>query len=159
MTANDPFVSYVAGFFDGEGSIDIRYDVKANKNGKSYERFSLRVCVVQMDRTPLDMIAERWGGSVSKRTANNCHTWVATTASACSFLSELLPYLIVKRREAEIGVAFQATMRARDAGVERVSDGVRQQRYDLMIDLRNVRLDKGVFARPRANVPETRGVH
>jgi hypothetical protein len=154
-------ICYAAGFFDGEGSIDIRYECKAHKNGKRYERFYLRVCVVQIVRDPLDMLAAHWGGSICKRT-NGIHNWVLTTASAAAFLEDVLSFLLVKKREAEIGLELQATMRgaivntAGSKGVDRLSDEVRQRRFDLLHEMRNLRLDKGLYARPRAHVPATR---
>lgn len=162
---SDPFVHYVAGFFDGEGSIDIRFEAKVSKNGKRYERFYLRASVIQIDRRPLDLMQARWGGSVSRRKAQKstaCHTWVVTTKSAAAFLADIAPHLIVKRREAELAIEFQWTVRdglvntAGSKGVDRLSPEIRQRRYDLMLALRDERLNKGLFARPRANVPSER---
>lgn len=162
MNPSDPFVAYAAGFFDGEGSIDIRYETRLAANGKTYERFYLRVCVVQVDRAPLDKLAAMWGGSVSKRSAGKCHTWAVTTASASAFLADVTPHLIVKRKEAELAIQFQATMRsgikntAGSKGVDRLSDEVRSRRFEIMHAIRHARLEKGVFARSRANVPAER---
>lgn len=154
-------VCYAAGFFDGEGSIDIRYECKAHKNGKRYERFYLRVCVVQIVREPLNMLASLWGGSISQR-ANGIHTWVATTASAAEFLRDVLPHLMVKKQEAQIGIELQATMRngivntEGSKGVDRLSEEVRQARFDLLHQMRTLRLEKGLYARPRAHIPAAR---
>ena len=154
-------VCYAAGFFDGEGSIDIRYECKAHKNGKRYERFYLRVCVVQIVREPLDMLVSLWGGSISRR-ANGVHTWVATTASAAAFLRDVSPYLVVKKLEAQIGIELQATMRSGvintegSKGVDRLSDEVRQRRFELLHQMRTLRLEKGLYARPRAHIPAAR---
>lgn len=153
--------AYAAGFFDGEGSIDIRFSI-TSRGAKKYERFHLRVCVVQIDRRPLDWLCERWGGSVSKRKNGGLHTWVLSTASAAKFLSDVLPFLIVKRDEAQIAMEFQRTMRsgmvntAGSKGVDRLSVEDRQRRFDLMRQMRDARLAKGISARDRANVPATR---
>jgi hypothetical protein len=92
-------VEYAAGFFDGEGSIHIR-PAKPNRG------WMLGVVVSQMDRTPLDGFAARWGGTVQGPKTNGQHEWRACSRKAREFLTEIRPHLIVKAEAADIALEF-----------------------------------------------------
>lgn len=97
--------AYAAGFFDGEGNIDIRY---RKTGGGKYQRFELRITVVQIDRRPLELMQDKWGGSIARRKQNTCSQWVASGRQAATFLHDVFDFLIVKREEAEVALAFYA---------------------------------------------------
>jgi hypothetical protein len=97
-------VAYIAGFFDGEGSISLCWP-KAG-NGKRY--LKLRVRIGQNQREVLDWVCSTVGaGSVltEKKTYGTAtkvmHRFVVTDVRAEEFLMTLLPYLRVKRAAAE----------------------------------------------------------
>ena len=115
----DPFVVYIAGFFDGEGSIGIY------SNGSGHGR-TLRVQLTQnassLSTALLHECRTRWGGSISpmnrtsKRPAWN---WQASAASGAAVLEDLHPWLRLKRPEAEIALAYwsaRAETRRNSAG-------------------------------------------
>jgi hypothetical protein len=54
---NDVFKIWMAGFYEGEGSIS--NDISNNNK--------LRLCISQNDVTPLEKAKEVWGGSVRQR--------------------------------------------------------------------------------------------
>lgn len=157
MIDADSIVPYMAGFFDGEGSIDIRYSVCK----RGYERFHLRAAIGQKRRDPLDVAQVRWGGSISQRKIDGQWTWALSTKAAAEFLATIRPYSIVKREEIDIALAFQATF-DRDKinlgrrGFPLIPDAVRQERYGLMIAMREARRVHGIYARDRNSVPATR---
>lgn len=90
---------YAAGFFDGEGCVRI---------SRVGERYKLQVKISQLDRRPLDLLSNKYGGVVYE--SSRCPYWEIASRQASTFLSAILPYLIVKKKEAEIAVEFQATM-------------------------------------------------
>lgn len=101
-------IEYIAGFIDGEGSIAI---------GKNFVRasgkriYSLRISVHQVDRRPLDHLVDRYGGSLRlslSHKPNPIWEWVVTGTTAALVISEILPYLISKGEQAELGLAFQS---------------------------------------------------
>jgi hypothetical protein len=115
----DPiFTSYVAGFFDGEGSIQLYMAMRANKNGKDYLRSQLYVSVTQLDPTVLNRLKDEFGGNVYERRPRATKSgeehrrwdWVATSKVALSFLEAIRPYLIVKAEEADCAIEFGHTM-------------------------------------------------
>ena len=99
-------VPYVAGFFDGEGSIGIY------SNGQRWGR-TLRVQVTQTV-TPqstilLTAMRERWGGSLcpfNKELRRNARNWQASARSGYLFLLEIRPWLLLKADQADVVLAW-----------------------------------------------------
>ena len=92
---------WLAGFFDGEGTVDIRI---AKTHGGKYMRFELRVQVAQRDRAPLRLIQDQYGGSIQ---GSHCGMWVATGATALTFLRAIAPYSVCKADQIAVGIRFQ----------------------------------------------------
>lgn len=94
--------SYIAGFVDGEGYIGIV---------RSGDRFILQVSIGQNDPSPLQFIQERYPGSlflVTPKNGNPIFTWRLSCKKAAAFLSEIEPYLINKKTQAQVGIKFQS---------------------------------------------------
>jgi len=99
---------YAAGFFDGEGSINIT----KGTNGKGTEYFVLEASVSQVDPRPLEFLQEIWGGNLRAVNANNerCrpfHRWGIRSQMAENFIRDIRPYLKVKDIEADIALNFR----------------------------------------------------
>lgn len=104
-------IAYAAGFFDGEGSVTIG----VNRSHKRTHNpvYTMRIGASQVDASPLFWLLDRWGGSVQpvarKTTQNNqVHIWGCFSRNAAKFLTDVLPFLIVKRERAEVALRFQA---------------------------------------------------
>lgn len=101
-------LAYLAGFFDGEGCIGIYQ----NGNTKGY---FLSVQITQNDsatsRPMLEQLRDLWGGSISGRThqstGNRRLGYTLTGDRAAVLLDALLPYLVGKREQALVAVAWQ----------------------------------------------------
>lgn len=115
----DLCLPYVAGFFDGEGSVGIY------RNGQSHGR-TLRVQIAQTV-TPastdlLTQCRERWGGSLGpfnrtlRRPAWNFQT---TASKGVAMLRDLRPWLRLKADQADFALAWWDQR----AGPVRGSDG------------------------------------
>lgn len=109
---NKEFIAWAAGFFDGEGSIQIITSYP-KKNGKAYPNNSLRLSLGQTDLYPLELFRENFGGAISARRPHTnpkykkVWEWYSGGSKKSSeILTILLPYLIVKKRQAEIGLEF-----------------------------------------------------
>jgi hypothetical protein len=109
--------AYAAGLFDGEGHIAITF--RSNGKGKArYPRYQLYCSMSQNNREAIEWLVSIFGGSsrfvVGKRSYNRRYyerwNWVISTANAAAFLETIRPYMIVKKQEIEIALAFQATM-------------------------------------------------
>lgn len=105
----DDFDIYAAGFFDGEGCIQI---ARMRRKGK-HDVYALRVSANQRDARPLLLFAEHYGGKVRKHERTrfgqcDMWRWLVSSAKAEAFLLRVLPYLVVKKDQAELALEFQA---------------------------------------------------
>ena len=93
---------YLAGFFDGEGSISPAH----NNSGRS-----LRVCLHNNYKPILDEVNEQFPGTVHKQGTSNCWQWTAQSASSQhAFLTFVLPHLKLRLEEAKIALAIVSTI-------------------------------------------------
>lgn len=91
--------AYIAGLFDGEGSVG-RYGYAASKNGKKYYRLHVRI--TNTDRTLLESIQRDYGGKIwpkYDKQRNHGFDLHFTYREAEKFLRRILPYLILKRQK------------------------------------------------------------
>jgi hypothetical protein len=103
----DPFLSYFAGFFDGEGSIGIY------SNTNKHRGRTLRVQVTQtVTPTSTELLREvqaRWGGSLAvmnRRERRHAWNWQASARTGRRVLVEIRPWLRLKAAEADIALAY-----------------------------------------------------
>lgn len=92
---------YLAGFFDGEGCIDIA------TRGSKHKQLYLRLAVSQTNLQVLSDIQEEFGGgiyTIKKRADHHKQAWVLvwTTKTALDVLKRIYPYLKVKRSQAQL---------------------------------------------------------
>jgi hypothetical protein len=102
-------VEYLAGFFDGEGCIGIR---KPSLHGVRSDLYALWIGVSNTDPRPLQYFVKAFGGSVrgpyhGKRNHKPIYQWKVCSRQAENSLRAMLPYLIVKKDRAEIGIAHR----------------------------------------------------
>jgi len=104
---NKTDLAYFAGFFDGEGCITIRNTKRANGR---IER-QLCVSIGNTNEWIISQIQFSFDGYIwhNKAHDNNRDKWqlILTSRKALNLLESLLPYLTIKRAEAELGIKFQ----------------------------------------------------
>lgn len=126
----DAELIYLAGFFDGEGSIMIKHNgpSAARKNGVG----SVVVSVGQTWDWPLLRYQARFGGKIYRSTRGRGHWyWRVTAKAAFQMLEQLTPFLLLKRPQAEAALAFSRTIK-RPGGRQRVADATVQERVKLI---------------------------
>lgn len=102
----------LAAFIDGEGHIALNSNKMSN--GKHYAY--LRVIVTNTDPRLIVWCQRLFGGGIlrndrSKAGQRNCFKWTATCRHAETILKGCLEYFVLKRDQAELGLAFQETVR------------------------------------------------
>lgn len=107
---NNLDLAYISGFFDGEGSIGV-YDRNKSRDG-SRRYYVLVVTLSQSGDEGLALLNEiqaMFGGSVSKKSYVNRQMWQLNLSAdkGMDFLTELLPFLRLKKKQAELGITFQ----------------------------------------------------
>lgn len=100
--------SYVAGFFDGEGSISILCN--SPKSGKPPSH-TLHVRIVNTNPVVIDWLKQKTLGTVALRQRTNGHRNIAELIlcgkKAEQFLIAIEPFLRIKHEQAKIAIAFQ----------------------------------------------------
>lgn len=120
-------LAYLAGFVDGEGSITIF---------RSGGCDNLRFDVYNTNEDVLLWIKETFGGRVHKvgrpgrENWKQEYSWQSSSQQAAKILIVLLPYLKIKRLQAEIFIAHAATSEGRRG--KAIPDNVVPYRRDLV---------------------------
>lgn len=136
----------LAAFIDGEGCILLN-----RHQGKRRRNMWLRVHVVNTDpRLPRWILDTFKAGSVTVHFKGNkaknwrsSLIWQSNCQSAEMILRGCLPYFIIKREQAEIALAFQATLGGPGSAIsEETHDRREQLREELHLQKRDVRLEK-----------------
>ena len=110
---NKYLLAYTAGIIDGEGCILIARGIKM-KSKIPYHQ--LQVVVSNTNLWLCEWLKMQYGGSITKDrrslikgslSKNIIHKWFLSSKPAAKFLETILPYLYLKRAQAELAVRFQ----------------------------------------------------
>lgn len=113
LIGRDTDLIWAAGFIDGDGCITIQN----SKNGRYGQP---TISASQANIEPLVILRELFGGSIRKHDDNRKPTyspsyrWRLTATKAVEACRTLLPYLRVRRRQAELVILWQDTALAQD---------------------------------------------
>ena len=106
---NKDKLAYAAGIIDGEGCV--RIVARKPRFGRSTQH-TLLLMVAQKDGRLVDWLFGNFGGIVylkNKRTDGTdwIYEWRVTEQKAADVLKDVLPFLIVKKEQAELAIRFQ----------------------------------------------------
>lgn len=113
MSWSEKELAYMAGIIDGEGTISIDYRFhRKNKSAHKYHRPYLSV--PNTDKRLIDWIHQRFSGCIAFRAAKNnsraLYEWHAKTSDLEKILNALLPYLFLKKEQAELILRIKKTI-------------------------------------------------
>ena len=115
--------AYLAGLFDGEGSITISKRSARSKSGRYIPYYVLVVCLVNTHLPTILTFAEMFRSGNRRvypttyakkpRTENGrpCYTWNVASEVAENFLRCVHPYLRIKKEEADLAFEFRDHIR------------------------------------------------
>jgi hypothetical protein len=108
---DDVDLAYIAGFFDGEGSITIHHNAGKSPRGLS-PNHTLQVSVANTDPRVIVWLRDCFGGRTVMRPSKvakwrHVLQWIVRSNAAAEFLKAILPFLRMKREQAEIAIIFQ----------------------------------------------------
>jgi len=107
-------LAYTAGLIDGEGNIGVQGIKPAGHHKRPNHYLVVRISMC--DLPIIEWLHDTFGGFVTTRTnhpsrQNNNRrpqwAWAIYSSDAQIFLEQVLPYLQVKRRQAELAIEFQ----------------------------------------------------
>lgn len=139
MNAAD--IAYSAGIFDGEGwAIIAPYNHNSVVNGTVYPRHRTRMGVSNTSLPMLEWLKQTWGGNIylvypQKGKSRALYSWQPSEKIAVQFLSQILPYLKVKVRQARLALKFRRTINRTIRG-HPVSKSILDERNRLMNAMR-----------------------
>lgn len=97
-------IAWAAGFFEGEGTIQI-----SGRRQKSIGILSVELS--QVDLVPITFLVQRWGGSVYRypktRTGRSYNRWVFIARNAATFLRDIEPHVV--RDEVRVKIVLALT--------------------------------------------------
>jgi len=137
-------LAYMAGIFDGEGTIVIHTRKYVAKTGRETTQDYLEVCICSIDEWLPRYFMFAFTGNVYLRKAQTDRTkpvwvWQCSGEKARCFLETLLPFIKLKRMQAELGISFQQIKHARGNRDLSDADLVWRQAQRLLISSYNQR--------------------
>lgn len=110
VNLNNEDLAYIAGFFDGEGSVTIHENWRPSPRGKS-PNHTLQVSIGNTDASVLIWVHSMFGGSLTTRKPRPGHRivtqWIIRSNGAAKFLATIRPFLRMKTKQADIALTFQ----------------------------------------------------
>jgi len=106
-------LAYVAGLFDGEGSIYIAINKPKPKFHTKSPNHWLGAAIGNTNRPLVDWLKAEFGGHIVKGGGGHVKRqqaywiWVVSSTQALTFLKRLYPYLRIKKEQAKLGIEFQ----------------------------------------------------
>lgn len=99
---------YLAGFFDGEGTFKVLYNIKKS-NGKKYPHATVMLSQSGEDgKDLLEKIRKEYGGNLylhlttgQHKATKNAYKLYWNKAEAILLINDILPYLILKKQAAK----------------------------------------------------------
>ena len=135
---DDIEIGYAAGLFDGEGSISIT----KRTVGRITPMYMVQVQISMRCKEVPEWFANHFGGSAlvykqGKHALGNGNIckWVTAGHNAQSFLEVVVPYLIEKRKQAEVALEFPIGMSCMSRQFSPGEIGEREYLYNVMKDL------------------------
>ncbi len=121
-------LAYLAGVLDSDGTIGVKRNTYSMRvTGDSTQpTYSERIHIRQVTREAVDLFATTFGGNVtpedpSAKRGRPLWKWGQTDMKAAATLTALLPYLRIKRRQAENCLTLRAVKDA--SKIARVAKG------------------------------------
>lgn len=116
LRLSDDTVRYLAGFFDGEGTVTAYLSQEGRPKGRVVR---IRLCIGNTVRGPLDeFCAESGVGVVMTRDRarknprhKTFYTWLVSAEAAEGVLRQIRPFLKIKRAQASLAIKIQEDLR------------------------------------------------
>ena len=110
----EPMLAWAAGFFDGEGSVQVTVN-RSRSNGLNLPQLTLVVKAANTDRRALERLQRMFSGSIYLDSARNkpgrqlhqkLYHWQLAGQRAVPVCRAIIPYSVIKREQLELAVSF-----------------------------------------------------
>jgi hypothetical protein len=103
--------AFFAGLFEGEGCFNIRINHPKKKPDASH--YMCRICITNTSKIMIDWIFDNFGGNYHQRNRDPkykpVYHWSISGPSMDKVLHAIYPYLVSKKRHAEVMLKFRST--------------------------------------------------
>lgn len=127
----------LAAFIDSEGHIRV-VSKKQKVKDRIYQQEYLEVTVCNTSPLLMQWLTRLFGGSVQPKQRRDgdkpAWLWYVAARQASTILQGCLPHFVIKRDQADLALAFYATMKR--YGVKGTPDHIRAERHELRTKLR-----------------------
>lgn len=113
-------LAYTAGIIDGEGSIGLHRKFQRTSPTSQKKSIQMVVAVGNTNEWLINLLYMQFGGSLRLRkpradmpNQKKLWEWSITNNKASNFLALILPYLTIKRPQAELAIQFQNRRKGR----------------------------------------------
>lgn len=140
-------VAYTAGIMDGEGTFYIGNYSGNRKNGDKH--YQTLIAVATTDKPLMDWLFNTFGGGfreytpkqMAKNSRKQVYRWQATSNRMLHICELILPYLVIKKRQAEIMIEIRQTFNDEHnikgrQHVQNLPKGILELRQQLMNELK-----------------------
>ena len=139
---------YVAGLLDGEGSIHVSKSIHPKSKRPQY---SLALTITNTDWLIIHQIMEKYGGHIEtppmegKLGKRQVYVWSINSKKATSILTEVYPYLRIKKLEALEALEFQKCLRAPGENSPLTEEEIacRENHYQTLKELKRLPINTG----------------
>ncbi len=140
--------AYLAGLFDGEGTVEARYNTNRKHRAPDW---TARIMIYNTDGDLMSWLQETFGGTVvtSAKTVRplarrDLYTWRLSAKKGQEILIEMLPHLRVKFDQVEM--LLQLVNLMGKPGCQRVPEDVMEQRLLLVDSIREAKWKEKSYA-------------
>jgi hypothetical protein len=121
MAWDTVLLAWVAGFFDGEGSIELTNGQHKNRTSVN-GRYGLTIEICNTSLKALEQLQKYFGGNIRERHSilyrKHTYRWSLSGNNANCFLRTIKPFLCVKNNEADLAIDFYKTVGRRGVKVD-----------------------------------------
>lgn len=114
--------------------------MRRSKEHLDWISYATQITIGNCDRRPLDKGREIWKGFLGTRkktkTGKTLYVWMLTSQNATKFLSDVYPYLQIKREQAYLALELQTNIDEKGRNGLKLTEDILKYRKDLQIQIR-----------------------
>lgn len=146
---------YLAGIIDGEGTISIT-KTNAYKNKDWSPVYNLKVSCINKNYDVISMLKKNFGGWIGNDKI--CWRWSVTCLKALKTIKMLIPFLIIKNKQAQLGLEYykkyffrQKNGFSKGGKVPFLLKNIINKREEVFIKMRNLNKNNSILQPQRLN--------
>jgi len=114
-------LAYVAGFFDGDGCVCVQNEIQ-----KDFRIARITASIANTNVEIIKYLKKRFGGYVKIRelpSGKTLGTWMLSCKAAVEFLEQIMPFMRIKKEQAELACKLYAISNRRNRTLSRNKKG------------------------------------